>query len=70
VVLFACELIPAMGAPAASEDLLHKTCEKAADAHTTASSIWEIFYYFALSPSQIPLHSVVPLVDSATQLQK
>jgi hypothetical protein len=39
MVLFACELIPAMGAPTASEDLLHKTGEKAADAHTTASSI-------------------------------
>jgi hypothetical protein len=38
VVIFACELIPAMGAPAATEDLLHKTNEKAAGAHTTASS--------------------------------
>jgi hypothetical protein len=39
VVLYACELIPAMGAPAASKDLLHKIGEKVADAHTTASSI-------------------------------
>jgi hypothetical protein len=40
VVLFACELIPAMGAPALSEDLLHKTSEKAAAGHTIACSIW------------------------------
>jgi hypothetical protein len=49
MVIFACELIPAMGAPAASVDLLHETCEKAADAHKTASSIWDILNYFALS---------------------
>jgi hypothetical protein len=42
VVLFASELIPAMGAPAASEDLLHKTCEKGADAHTTASEFGKL----------------------------
>jgi hypothetical protein len=28
-----------MGAPAVSEDLLHKTSEKAAESHTTASRI-------------------------------
>jgi hypothetical protein len=39
VVLFACELISAMGAPTTSEDLLHKTSEKAAEADATASSV-------------------------------
>jgi hypothetical protein len=39
MVLFACERIPAMGAPAATADLLHETREKAGCAHTTASSI-------------------------------
>jgi hypothetical protein len=39
MVLFACERIPPVGAPLASVDLLYETCEKAADAHTTASSI-------------------------------
>jgi hypothetical protein len=48
-------VIPAMGAPAASVDLLHETREKAADAHTTASSIWDILNYFALSPWLISL---------------
>jgi hypothetical protein len=36
-VLFACERIPAMGAPVASVDLLHETLEIAAVTYTTAS---------------------------------
>jgi hypothetical protein len=39
VMIFASELIPAMGAPTASVDLLHEAREKAVDAHTMASSI-------------------------------
>jgi hypothetical protein len=30
-----------MGAPVAAVDFLHETREKAADAHTTANSIWK-----------------------------
>jgi hypothetical protein len=62
MALFTCAQIPAMGAPAASLDLQHKTHEKAADTHTTASSIWYIFNYFALSPRQILPRSVVRVV--------
>jgi hypothetical protein len=91
--IFACEPIPAMGAPAASIDLLpllpncfdelfgqkfghlakvllHESCEKAADAYTMASSIWDILNYFASSPWQIPLRSAIPVEDSAVELQK
>jgi hypothetical protein len=67
VVLFACERIPAMAAPAASVDLLNKTREKAADAHTTVSSIWYIFNYIVLLPGQIPLRRIEPMTDFATQ---
>jgi hypothetical protein len=60
MVIFACELIPATGAPTASVDLIHetreksvdlihKTHEKAADAHNTTSSVCDILNYFASS---------------------
>jgi hypothetical protein len=66
MVIFASELIPAMEAPAVSVDLLDETCEKAADAHTTASSIWDILNYFASPPWRILSRRVVPLANSAT----
>jgi hypothetical protein len=60
MVLFACEQIPAMGAPSASVDLLYETHEIAAVAQTIASSIWSIF---AWSPWRIPPCSAVPMAD-------
>jgi hypothetical protein len=70
VVKFSCELIPAMGAPLASVDLLHGTHEKAADAHTMASSIWDILNYFASSPWQILTCRAILVADSAKELRK
>jgi hypothetical protein len=73
MVLFAFELIPAMGAPTASVDLLHKAREQAADAHTPANSIWYIFIiprrtpFTATNAIPLQLFHVVPVEDSATQ---
>jgi hypothetical protein len=53
MVFFACEQIPALGAYAASENLLHKTSEKAADAHTIADCPHGGFFFAASSPWRI-----------------
>jgi hypothetical protein len=43
-----------MGAPTGLVGLQHETREKAADAHTTASSIWYNFQLFRVVPADLP----------------
>jgi hypothetical protein len=67
MVLFACELIPAMGAPAASEDLLHKTSEKAADANTTAAN-FQLFCIILVADSAMQHHPCGGFPHAATKI--